>query len=249
MEAAATANIVHLTDVSFSWPNQTGSQPLLAIDHFSLSKQDTLFIHGASGSGKTTFLNLLAGVLLADKGKVEVLQQDYCQQSSAKRDRFRSDHIGFIFQQFNLLPYLSVIENVTLPCAFSKLRRQKILARNTTPEQEAMRLLKALGLSEDVGLRSVQHVSVGQSQRVAAARALMGSPELLIADEPMSSIDADNQQRFLQLLFSECKRAGITLVLVSHDMRLADLFDQRISMQDLNSAKRASTAINNEKVA
>jgi putative ABC transport system ATP-binding protein len=138
---------------------------------------------------------------------------------------------------FNPIPYLSVVENVTLPCRFSRLRRERALARSGTLEQEALRLLGHLDLADPalVG-RAVTTLSVGQQQRVAAARALMGSPEMLIADEPTSALDPDRREAFTRLLFDECRAAGSTLIFVSHDAALEGLFDRTLRLAGLNRA-------------
>lgn len=147
------------------------------------------------------------------------------------RDRFRADHIGFIFQMFNLIPYLSVVENVILSCGFSQ-RREEHAARETgSAKAEALRLLTQLDMAApDILNRPVTGLSVGQQQRVAAARALIGAPELVIADEPTSALDADRRLAFIKLLFQECAREQATLVFVSHDATLAPMFDRAIEL-------------------
>jgi len=158
--------------------------------------------------------------------------------SSSARDSFRVDHIGFIFQLFNLLPYLSIEENVILPLSFSKIRSKRAGRTKVDQVKEAQRLLKALGLGEQLAEKSpVTELSVGQQQRVAAARALIGNPELIIADEPTSALDADLRHSFLDLLFSECKKAGSTLLFVSHDSSLSELFKKKFSMNEINIIK------------
>jgi putative ABC transport system ATP-binding protein len=217
---------VHISGLSYSWP--TESQPTLEIPELKVAMGARLFVQGSSGSGKSTLLSLLAGVVVPQQGSIDVLGESLHTRSSTQRDRFRADHLGYIFQQFNLVPYLTVLENVTLPCRFSRRRR----ARVKQPEKEARRLLDHLGMSSDDLIdKSVTALSVGQQQRVAAARALMGSPQLIIADEPTSALDADNREAFIQLLFKECQREGSTLLFVSHDRRLAPLFDRTVTLQ------------------
>ena len=153
-------------------------------------------------------------------------------KGSAK-DKFRADHIGFIFQQFNLVPYLSVLENVTLPCHFSKSRQSK----SDNLDAQALHLLNDLGMAEDKLLnKSVTELSVGQQQRVAAARALIGNPEIIIADEPTSALDSDARETFIELLFQECQQSNSTLLFVSHDRSLAKLFDRQIDLTAINRA-------------
>ncbi len=229
-----TQSVIQVEGLHYAWPKQP---PLLAIDRFMLGAGERVFLKGPSGSGKTTLLGLLGGVYLADSGTIRLLGEDLARMSSFRRDRFRADHTGYIFQMFNLLPYLSVVENVTLPCQFSPLRRQRALARHPDLPTAARSLLASLGLSDSSLLsRRVTELSIGQQQRVAAARALIGSPELVIADEPTSALDADTREVFLELLFAECTAAGSSLLFVSHDSSLEPLFDRALSLRDINRA-------------
>lgn len=227
--------IIELHELRFSWPKQ---EPLLDIAEFTLQSQHRLFLKGPSGSGKTTLLGLLGGVQLPQSGSIKLLGQDLSQLSASARDRFRVDHSGFIFQQFNLLPFLSVRHNVLLPCQFSKLRRQRAIARHGSIEHAAKALLLQLGLADKLHEKLAGELSIGQQQRVAAARALIGQPELVIADEPTSALDADSREAFLQLLFSECAAANASLLFVSHDQSLAALFDRSIDLTEINRAAR-----------
>ena len=232
---ASMQNCIHLSDTVFRWPNSNSDT--LNIPHLSLSVGESLFIHGPSGSGKTTLLNLITGVLTPNRGTIEILGKNIGSQKSSWRDQFRVDHFGIIFQQFNLIPYLTVFENVMLPCTFSARRKTRIEVDKKTLLAEARRLLETLGFVEDeINKRNVTELSTGQQQRVAAARALLGSPEIIIADEPTSALDADNKHVFLKLLFQETKHAGSTLVFVSHDRSLSKLFDQVLSLESINLA-------------
>lgn len=226
---------VEIQDLAFRW---TEPGPLvLRLDHLRIERGERVFVAGPSGSGKTTLLNLLAGVAVPRQGRLRVLGRPLEATGGVQRDHFRADHIGYIFQMFNLIPYLSVLENVQLPCHFSRIRRERARRRSGTPTAEARRLLKQLDMAAAGCLDSpVNALSVGQQQRVAAARALMGAPELLIADEPTSSLDADRRTTFIQLLFQECADSGATLVFVSHDAALAPLFDRTLSLAALNRA-------------
>ena len=231
--------VIDIRGLSFRWQPQ--APVVLALDALQVNRGERVFIEGPSGSGKSTLLSLLAGVTVPQQGEVRVLDQRLDQLGSAQRDHFRAHHIGYIFQMFNLIPYLSMVENVVLPCRFSKSREQRALQCSGSLEQEAVRLLEHLDMAHDDLLqRPVTALSVGQQQRVAAARALMGSPELLIADEPTSSLDADRRKAFVRLLFQECARAGSTLVFVSHDASLEALFDRTIRLADINTADQAA---------
>ena len=225
--------LIELQDLGFAWPGQA---ELLDIPAFTLQRGESLFLKGPSGSGKTTLLGLLGGVQKPGRGSLKLLGQELAKLSSGARDRFRVDHTGYIFQQFNLLPFLSVRENVELPCRFSKSRAQRAKERHGSVDGAAAQLLEHLGLKAELLERRADSLSIGQQQRVAAARALIGQPELVIADEPTSALDHDAREAFLQLLFAECRAAGASLLFVSHDQSLAPLFDRSLSLAELNRA-------------
>jgi putative ABC transport system ATP-binding protein len=228
------APVVKIANLRFRW--QAHEPPCLDIPGFEVSGGERIFLHGPSGAGKSTLLALVGGVLTPETGTVEVLGHDLTRIRASHRDRFRADHVGFIFQQFNLVPYLSVIDNVLLPCRFSSRRRARAESGGRTLLAEAERLLHNLDIDTSLRARPVVQLSVGQQQRVAAARALIGQPELLIADEPTSSLDAARQSAFLTLLVTECEKAGVTLLFVSHDMRLASNFTRTIALSSFNRA-------------
>lgn len=229
--------IVLIDSLRFAWLRQP---VLLDIPALRIDAGDRLFLQGPSGTGKSTLLGLLGGVLVPQSGRLELLGENLATLRASARDRFRADHVGFIFQQFNLLPYLGLIGNVTLGCRFSPRRRQR-LGDHRSVEAEAIRLLNALGLDvETLKHRPVTELSVGQQQRVAAARALIGAPELIIADEPTSALDATARSVFIELLFAECTRAGSALVFVSHDPALASLFPRSLHLADINRVGRAA---------
>jgi putative ABC transport system ATP-binding protein len=224
---------IDISKVRFSWRN--GRDPVLAVERFQIKRTERVFIQGPSGSGKSTLLSLIAGVVTPQSGTVKVNGVHLNALSGAKRDRFRADHIGIIYQMFNLIPYLSVVENVTLPCRFSSHRRVRAAGRGPGFEGQAMALLKKLGMDEKAVVnKPVTELSVGQQQRVAAARALIGAPEIIIADEPTSSLDADHREAFIRLLFNECDRQETTLIFVSHDTALEKLFDRTVRLADIN---------------
>lgn len=220
--------VIHLENVQFEW---TPGQPCLDISSLDVMPGEHIFLHGPSGSGKSTLLGLLGGVHLPQAGTIDILNQRLETLNGAARDRFRADHVGFLFQQFNLIPYLSVLDNVLLPCRFSPYRRNNIAG---SVEQEAQRLLAALRIDAALSRRKVTTLSIGQQQRVAAARALIGRPEIIIADEPTSALDAGHQQAFIDLLMQECLASASALIFVSHDHRLAASFDHSIALAELN---------------
>jgi putative ABC transport system ATP-binding protein len=189
---------------------------------------------GESGSGKSTLLSLICGTITADEGVVMVADTDIASLSAGRRDRFRAEHIGLIFQQFNLLPYASVLDNILLPLRFAPLRSARVLS----PRDTARALCLDLGLPEDALSAQAGTLSVGQQQRVAAARALIGAPPLIVADEPTSALDAATQATFLDLLFAQARASGSTLLMVSHDARLGVHFDRVVQMSDVTQTAR-----------
>ena len=230
-----TAAAVRIDNLRFRW--RADGDDVLDIPELAASRGEQLFVEGPSGCGKSTLLALVGGVAVPDHGDVEILGQSLGKLGARGRDRLRADHVGFVFQLFNLVPYLSTLNNVTLPCRFSKLRQQRARDADGREQAQAERLLASLDLPlASVRDRPVTELSIGQQQRVAAARALMGSPEIIIADEPTSALDEGTRERFLELLMQECRRAQTTLILVSHDSQLASQFDRRIALPNLNRA-------------
>jgi putative ABC transport system ATP-binding protein len=222
--------VLVIEDLRFAWPGQ--DEAVLDIERFSIAPREKVFLHGPSGSGKSTLLAAIGALVIAQAGRIELCGQDLSALSRGGRDRFRADHLGVIFQQFNLLPWLDVISNVSLPCRFSKLRAR----RAGDVEREAARLLEGMGLETSLWHRRADQLSVGQQQRVAAARALIGQPELILADEPTSALDADRRDRFLALLFARVEEAGSALLFVSHDRDLAARFDRVLDLTEINRA-------------
>jgi putative ABC transport system ATP-binding protein len=218
---------IQLHEVRFAWPS---SPLLLDIPQLNITRGEKVFVRGPSGCGKTSLLGLLGGVIQPQGGDIRILGQALTPLKQSARDAFRAAHIGFIFQLFNLLPYLSVFENVLLPCRFSAQRR----IRAGTPAKHASHLLSHLQLPQVLWQRAVTELSVGQQQRVAVARALIGYPEIIIADEPTSALDSDTRDIFLDLLLQECRTAGTTVVFVSHDAALAKGFDRCFNLSHIN---------------
>ncbi|TPN67950.1 ATP-binding cassette domain-containing protein [Mesorhizobium sp. B1-1-1] len=230
MNADAATDAVRLHGVEYRW---NARDPFcLSIGEFEVSRGERLLLLGASGSGKSTLLSLLTGIALAQAGRLEVLGQRLDELSGSGRDRFRAEHFGIIFQMFNLLPYGAVIDNVLLPLSFAPERRARANAAGGA-ESEARRLLSALGLPADIGQQTAATLSVGQQQRIATARALIGSPDIVVADEPTSALDDDRQQDFLDLLFGQIEATKATLIMVSHDRRLAQHFTRAIQLNDI----------------
>ena len=220
-----------IRDIRYAWPGS--GRDVLAIERLDVAAGRKLFLHGPSGCGKSTLLGLMAGVLVARQGSTALLGQDWAALHGGARDARRADHVGVIFQQFNLLPYLTVLDNVLLPCRFSRLRAGRCTG---SPLLAAQSLLQRVALPQELWARRADALSVGQQQRVATARALIGAPELVIADEPTSALDGALRDDFMTMLLGACDAAGSSLVFVSHDERLAARFDERLSLPDLNRA-------------
>ncbi|MCW8128040.1 ATP-binding cassette domain-containing protein [Microbulbifer halophilus] len=200
---------------------------VLDIPRWSVPRGGRVFLRGPSGSGKSTLLNLLAGILAA-QSHLEVLGQPLDALSGRRRDRFRARHIGVVFQQFNLIPYLSVLDNLRLAAHFGNSSGD-VRSRSTE-------LVARLKLDEHLLERRAEQLSVGQQQRVAIARALINRPRLLLVDEPTSALDPEARDAFVQLLMRSYRDVENTLVFVSHDMALARHFSMVADMRELNRA-------------
>lgn len=223
-------NVVELKQLNYRWTGQP--KDTLVIPELQIRQGEHVFLRGESGSGKTTLLNLLAGILTPTGGELQMLEQPLHTLKPTRRDRFRADHMGVIFQQFNLLPYLSVLENITLPCHFSARRREK----TNNPQQTAQALLDHLKLSASLHTKPVTELSVGQQQRVAVARALIGQPEVILADEPTSALDTKTRDDFLRLLFDQADSQNSTIIFVSHDPYIAEHFPRVVELAEVNQA-------------
>lgn len=224
-------NVLDVQNLVFRWPGARGFT--LSIPSLRMAKGETLYLRGASGSGKSTLLSAIAGVVDLPADTVVVDGVDVGRLRGGARDRFRADHLGILFQLFNLLPWLSAVENVLLPCRFSAQRRERA---GPSPAVTAARLLAELGLEAPAVQRApAAELSVGQQQRVAAARALIGSPALVLADEPTSALDESAKGVFVDLLLRECAAAGSGLLFVSHDRSLESHFDRSLALDDLTS--------------
>ncbi len=217
-------------DVYFAYPD-TPNKPVLNIPSWTVASREQVFVHGPSGCGKSTLLNLLSGILAPTQGELSVLGKRLDKMNYRQCDRFRANHIGYVFQQFNLIPYLNAVENVHLATHFSEHGK-------TSVKQEIEKLLAKLNISPDDWHKQSNKLSTGQQQRVAIARALINKPELLIADEPTSSLDQHNRDNFMSVLMSLITENNITLVFVSHDMSLSHYFKRIDALSEINSLER-----------
>lgn len=190
---------------------------------------EKILITGSSGSGKSTFLNLIAGAIKLQTGKLVFDGFNYDAQKSYEIDKFRAEKIGYVFQTLNLIPFLSVFENITLSIRFSKKRAAKV----SNVKNEVTRLLISLGLEENILEKKTSNLSIGQQQRVAVCRALLGNPKLFLADEPTSALDNESSKKFIKELFQTFDKEKQIIILVSHDLRLANLFDRVIHFNNV----------------
>jgi putative ABC transport system ATP-binding protein len=220
--------IVELAGVEFCYASS--DKPVVEIQKLAIAEGESVFLFGPSGSGKTTLLEILAGVLAPQKGKVLIRDQDLASMTASQRDSFRAAHIGYVFQSFNLIPYLNVVDNILLPIHLSAERFKNLSGKK--PSDEALNLCKRLGIS-DLFEKSVTELSVGQQQRVAVARALLGSPKIILADEPTSALDQDHREKFIRLLFEVANSQGTTVLFVSHDRTLEPLFSRSLAIEAL----------------
>ena len=225
-----TTPAVHLSDVGFAF--EQGEERVLDIPSWEIARSERVFLQGESGSGKSTLLSLLSGMFVPSSGQVSVLGTAVSSLSTRERDRFRAGNIGFVFQQFNLIPYLSVLDNILLAARFAETTGDSARAR-------AEELLIKVNLGVELHDRPAGQLSIGQQQRVAIVRALINSPELLLVDEPTSALDHRNRDSFLELLTEILSESGCAMVFVSHDPEIGKYFDSKLTMHDLNQAGKA----------
>lgn len=222
------SNSIEISGLEFRW--EKDSPLVLDIPKWTVKRNDSVFLYGPSGSGKSTLLNIMSGIIVPDKGAINVLGEMLFSMRAMTRDKFRAKHIGVIFQQFNLLPYLSVLENIQIGPYFSS-------KRDLNPEHLAY-ILDTLELNQSPKLlqSKAKNLSVGQQQRVAVARALVNQPEIIIADEPTSALDSVMRDQFIQLLFKTTEKTDSTIIFVSHDKSLASNFNTVVNLEQINKA-------------
>ncbi len=220
-------SIIKIDSVRFYWSKKNNFK--IFVPNLEIKKGEKVLLLGESGSGKTTLLSLMCGFLNPLSGNISINGNTINQLSSKTRDEYRADNIGIIFQQFNLLPYANVVDNVLLPLYFSKVRSNNV----SNKKEKVIELFKQLRLPDDIAQFRASSLSMGQQQRVAVARALIGNPSLIIADEPTSSLDADAQKIFLNLMFEQISENNSTLLMVSHDKSLSNQFDRLIDINEI----------------
>ena len=220
-------SIIKIESLNFYWSKKSNFK--IFVPSLEIKKGEKVLLLGESGSGKTTLLSLICGFLNPLSGNISINGNTINKLSSKTKDEYRADNIGIIFQQFNLLPYANVVDNVLLPLYFSQARSKNIVNKRAA----ALELFKQLRLPDDIAQYRASNLSVGQQQRVAVARALIGNPSLIIADEPTSSLDTNAQQLFLDLMFKQISENNSTLLMVSHDKSLSNRFDRQININEI----------------
>ena len=220
-------SIIKIESLNFYWSKKSNFK--IFVPSLEIKKGEKVILLGESGSGKTTLLSLICGFLNPLSGSISINGNTINKLSSKTKDEYRADNIGIIFQQFNLLPYANVVDNVLLPLYFSQARSKNIVNKRAA----ALELFKQLRLPDDIAQYKASNLSVGQQQRVAVARALIGNPSLIIADEPTSSLDTNAQQLFLDLMFKQISENNSTLLMVSHDKSLSNRFDRQININEI----------------
>jgi len=220
-------SIVKIESLRFQWSKNSNFK--IFVPKLEVGRGKKVLFLGESGSGKTTLLSLICGFLEPISGSILINDKIISDLTSTNKDAYRSDNIGIIFQQFNLLPYANVIDNIILPLYFSKQRSKKVENKINV----AMNLCNQLRLPESILNQKASNLSVGQQQRVAVARALIGSPSIIVADEPTSSLDTEAQELFLDLMFDQISKNSSTLLMVSHDKSLTNYFDQVIDISEI----------------
>jgi putative ABC transport system ATP-binding protein len=247
--------LLEIRDLKKSYPDpQLGSVPVLSVSSFTLDPGEFMALASPSGTGKTTFLNLIAGILTPDSGSILLDGHQLVGLPESKRDQVRASKLGYIFQTFNLLQGFTCLENVLLGMAFGT--RQKPgssatpdAATSTTAKESSTALSsrqKAIQILQRVGLGDRLHhfprqLSTGQQQRVAVARALANEPRLVLADEPTGNLDPVHAKASLDLIRETCREHGAALLLVSHDPEILRSFDQVQSLSELNTVQRAAS--------
>jgi putative ABC transport system ATP-binding protein len=219
--------VIDLSHVLFYYPDKP-DLPILNIPSWSVSAGEHVFLFGPSGCGKSTLLTILSGLLSVSSGHINVLEHSLDKMTNRQRDRFRANHIGYVSQQFNLIPYLDAVDNIRLASHFSKRKKSSLL------HNEIKELLTTLNMPEYDWYKPIRNLSIGQQQRVGIARALINKPALLIADEPTSALDQTNRDAFMALLMSIVADNNITLLFVSHDMGLSHYFSRVESLSHIN---------------
>ena len=228
--------LIELKHVSFAYP-KAPAHVVLNIPHWCVEAGQHLFLYGPSGCGKSTLLQVIGGLLSVQSGQVNVLDQPLHLMRKRQRDALRVERMGFVFQQFNLIPYLDAQRNVALAAYFSRRHGDRREVHDNIQQ-----LLKRLNINSHLWRQPVGNLSIGQQQRVAIARALINRPELMIADEPTSALDEANTDAFMELFMELAAEYQSTVIMVSHDRQLARYFPQQRLLSSINQVQQQGAA-------
>ncbi len=221
------SNVLEINNLLFEWKKKESF--ILKIKNFSLEENKKVIMFGGSGTGKSTLLNLISGILNPSSGIIKINNTLVNILSQKEKDNFRAKNIGVIFQQFNIIDYVSPITNILLPCFFTNSKK-----KHTFFYKRAISLAKKLGIKKELLLQKKSNeLSIGQIQRVAIIRAVINKPKLILADEPTSALDDNNKKKFLHLLTNICEKEKITLLMMSHDKSLKKYFDSNLYIEHL----------------
>jgi ABC-type lipoprotein export system ATPase subunit len=214
--------MIQVEQLQFAYPR---SEFQLSIEELKIEAGEKVAVVGPSGSGKTTLLNLLSGIIVPEQGSVIVDGQTVSAMPDSERRNFRIAEIGFVFQQFELVEYLRVADNIRLPYLINRT-----LSESSATRERLNDLANSVGIGDKLK-RWVHQLSQGEQQRVAICRALLPEPKLILADEPTGNLDPANKQRILSVLFEQVDRGGQTLIVVTHDMAILDGFDRIVDFE------------------
>jgi len=216
--------MIRIRDLNFVYEKSNFE---LSINKLDINTGEKIVFTGPSGCGKTTLMNLISGILLPMSGDIEVTDINIAKMNDNQRRNFRIQNIGFIFQTFELIDYLNILDNITLP-----LRISKSLKLTDEVIEKAKLLAKQVGLEKNLDL-SISNLSHGEKQRVAICRALINDPEYILADEPTGNLDYTNKEKAMDILVNEVARHKSTLLMVTHDESLINRFDRKIDFHSL----------------
>ena len=220
------SKILEVSNLTFRYDKFSAFK--LSVDKFYLKVGEKVLIRGSSGSGKSTFMNCISGISRPSRGSIQILGCQLANLSRYQLDRFRGNHIGIIFQTFNLIPFLSVFDNIRLGVLFSFKKRERL---EDDLRGEIRRLCESMNLDyDDLQNATISELSIGQQQRVAAVRSLLGKPELIIADEPTSALDNQTRDLFMETFFESVDFSTQSVLFVSHDIALESAFDRVVDL-------------------
>ncbi len=209
----------------------------LDIPSLTVEQGEVVLLFGENGSGKTSLMKVLSGLAQPDAGILKVLGRDLTTMTDKQASQFRADCIGHVFQDLNLIPYLSALQNIVLPCGLSACRANNVASRSLTPEYEAYQLMARLKFEDPDRLKkTADQLSRGLQQRIAIARALMGTPQLVLADEPASAMGHYSRKLVYELLTTWARENDCTLICISHDEEANVFFDRHINIKDINKS-------------